>query len=737
MITFKTLKIKNFLSFGNSETVLDLTKDPLTLIKGYNLDKPGESEEARSGTGKSSVLQALHYALFGKSINNEIKLANIINKTNKKNLEVTLTFEKDGIEYRIERGRKPEYLRFIVNNIETEDDEAQGENSKTQEQIQEILGFEPDIFNQTFLLTKNVESFLKQPLATQRDIIEQLIGTTILTLKADALKVKIKEYKQFVGEETVRLQTVKSSNQQIIDQHNQTIEKIKSQQQNWNVEHQDKIEKLKTYLEGLKSFDIQDELEKHEFNAEQIKIKEQKEKQDNEIKDLNNQVNSLIQEGFGIQKQLTELQNVNVDQEKQLYESWDVYNKAVEDYNIKVAAQELINKEVDLAKSKVSSLHNAIVKLDKDIDELESNIKMFQANVCPMCGQALHDEHSKLKQTFIENLANKKIEREEKQGEFDEAGKDYEIAIQKIKPVESISVPKPDKQPHYKDQKDLYEHENKVRNLVKDGQVLAEKVKDLQEKIKSYPELVYQEAKPTYYKMKELAMQHISLITSCESNIDTLLKEENPFDKTLSEMKEPELIPYDESKLNETLRIQKHSELLVKLLTDKDSFIRKKVLERNLNFLNQLIKKYMLKIGSIHEVNFLPDMSVDIVKQGESFDFANLSEGEKTAVTLSLNFAFRELFERLNESINLLCFDEREGGLDKQMVRNFIDMLQNIKDKNIFVISHREEFIRTIPNQITCQMLRGFTTIKGENMIKEMEQEINSLDDAFNSVMGE
>ena len=107
MLTFKTLKIKNFLSFGNAETVLDLTKDPLTLIKGYNLDKPGESEEARSGTGKSSVLQALHYALFGKSINNEIKLANIINKTNKKNLEVSLTFEKNGIEYRIERGRKP------------------------------------------------------------------------------------------------------------------------------------------------------------------------------------------------------------------------------------------------------------------------------------------------------------------------------------------------------------------------------------------------------------------------------------------------------------------------------------------------------------------------------------------------------------------------------------------------------------------------------------------------------
>lgn len=737
MITFKILKIKNFLSFGNAETVLDLTKDPLTLIKGYNLDKPGESEEARSGSGKSSVLQALHYALFGKSINNEIKLANIINKTNKKNLEVSLTFEKNGIEYRIERGRKPEYLRFIVNNIETEEDEAQGENSKTQEQIQEVLGFEADIFNQTFLLTKNVESFLKQPLATQRDIIEQLIGTTILTQKADALKVKIKEYKQFVGEETVRLQTVKSSNQQIVDQYNQTVEKIKEQQKAWGVEHQDKIDKLKNYLDNLENFDIKDELEKHEFNEEQLKIKEQKEQQDQELAQLEKQIEQLVHDQNDVNYKLKELLKVDVEEEKKLYEQWDTYNKAVDEYNKKVAEQSLFTREADLQKNKLSDFHKKIVNLDEDIKKIEEDIKTFKANICPVCGQPLKDAHADMKDQYEQKLKAKKQERENIQNEFDEAGKEYEQLIAKCITIDPVSVPKPDKQPHYKDQKDLYEHESKLSGLRKDDEVIAGKKEDIEKKLKSFPKLEYQDPKPTYYKTKMLAMQHVSLITSCKTNIETLEKEENPFNKTLNDMKEPELLPYDEAKLNETIRIQRHSELLVKLLTDKDSFIRKKVLERNLNFLNQLIKKYMLKIGSIHEVNFLPDMSVDIMKQGESFDFANLSEGEKTAVTLSLNFAFRELFERLNEPINLLCFDEREGGLDKMMVRNFIDMLQNITGKNIFVISHREEFIRTIPNQITCQMLRGFTTVKNENVIEEMEQEINSLDDAFNQVMGE
>lgn len=737
MITFKVLKIRNFLSFGNAETVLDLTKDPLTLIKGLNLDKPGESAEARSGTGKSSVLQALHYALFGKSINNEIKLANIINKTNKKGLEVSLSFEKDGVEYRIERGRKPECLRFIINNVESEEDEAQGENSKTQERIQEILGFEPDIFNQTFLLTKNVESFLKQPLATQRDIIEQLIGTTVLTQKADSLKAKIKEYKQFVGEETVRLQTVKSSNEQITDQYNQTVEKIKKQQQDWDTEHQEKLNKLKNYLEGLKSFDIKDELEKHEFNAEQLKIKEQKQQQDKELIEVGKQIEQLINDQNSIENNLKDLMSVNIEEEKKLYEQWDNYNKAVDDYNKKVAEQSLVIKEANITKGKLSDLHNKIVTLEKDITDVESDIRTFKANICPTCGQLLADVHSDIKEQYERKLGLLKQEREDTQTEFDKVGKEYEEIMQKCVVIDPISVSKPERKPRYEDQKDLYVHESKISNLLKDKDVIIEKKKDFETKLKSFPVLTYQELKPTYYKLKEEAIQHVGLILSCETNIENLSKEENPFIKTLDEMKEPELIPYDETKLNETLRIQKHSELLVKLLTDKDSFIRKKVLERNLNFLNQLIKKYMLKIGSIHEVNFLPDMSVDIMKQGESFDFANLSEGEKTAVTLSLNFAFRELFERLNEPINLLCFDEREGGLDKMMVRNFIDMLQNITDKNIFVISHREEFIRTIPNQITCQMLRGFTTIKNENMVEELEQEINSLDDAFNSVMGE
>ena len=195
MIVFKNLSVRNFLSFGNNIQNINLTKNTMTLIQGMNIDK-GDEDGNKSGAGKTTILQALHFVLFGKSINNAIKKTNLINKINKKHLEVSINFEKDGIEYRIERGRSPEYLRFFVGNKETNNDEAQGENPKTQEEINKVLGFNEDIFCQTVILTSSVPSFFNKSLADQRTTIEQLLGVSLLSDKADTLKSKLKEVKK-------------------------------------------------------------------------------------------------------------------------------------------------------------------------------------------------------------------------------------------------------------------------------------------------------------------------------------------------------------------------------------------------------------------------------------------------------------------------------------------------------------------------------------------------------------
>src|SRR5210317_226344 len=112
MIEIKDLTVKNFMSVGNATQAINFDRQDLTLVLGENLDLGGDG--SRNGTGKTTILNALSYALYGSALTN-IRKDNLINKTNGKGMLVTLDFEKDGVSYRIERGRKPNVFRFLVN----------------------------------------------------------------------------------------------------------------------------------------------------------------------------------------------------------------------------------------------------------------------------------------------------------------------------------------------------------------------------------------------------------------------------------------------------------------------------------------------------------------------------------------------------------------------------------------------------------------------------------------------
>ena len=121
MIKVKSLTVKNFMSVGNQTQAVDFEKEQLTLVLGENLDMGGDDSGNRNGTGKTTIINALSYSLFGQALTN-IKRDNLINNINQKNMLVTVLFERDGLEYRIERGRKPNVLKFYINNQEQEAD---------------------------------------------------------------------------------------------------------------------------------------------------------------------------------------------------------------------------------------------------------------------------------------------------------------------------------------------------------------------------------------------------------------------------------------------------------------------------------------------------------------------------------------------------------------------------------------------------------------------------------------
>src|SRR5210317_448496 len=130
MFKIKTLSVKNFMSVGNATQGIDFDRQDLTLVLGENLDLGGDDSGARNGTGKTTIINGLSYAIYGQALTN-IKKDNLVNKINSKGMLVTVTFEKDGVEYHVERGRKPNVLKFSVNGQEqdVEDlDESQGDS---------------------------------------------------------------------------------------------------------------------------------------------------------------------------------------------------------------------------------------------------------------------------------------------------------------------------------------------------------------------------------------------------------------------------------------------------------------------------------------------------------------------------------------------------------------------------------------------------------------------------------
>ena len=105
------------MSVGNVTQAVHFNTQPLTLVLGMNVDLGGDDN--RNGTGKTTIVNALSYALYGQALTN-IRKDNLINKTNNRHMLVTVDFEKEGNSYRIERGRRPNkfiFLFFIFINL--------------------------------------------------------------------------------------------------------------------------------------------------------------------------------------------------------------------------------------------------------------------------------------------------------------------------------------------------------------------------------------------------------------------------------------------------------------------------------------------------------------------------------------------------------------------------------------------------------------------------------------------
>jgi DNA repair exonuclease SbcCD ATPase subunit len=579
MIQIKDLTVKNFMSVGNTTQGINFDRQDLTLVLGENLDLGGDG--SRNGTGKTTIINALSYALYGQALTN-IRRDNLINKTNGKNMLVSLDFNINGRDYKIERGRKPNILKFYVNNEEqAADDNSQGDSRETQDAIESALGMTHDMFKHVLALNTYTEPFLSLKANDQRAIIEQLLGITLLSERAERIKELNKETKDGISQEEMRIRAVQEANKRIEEQ----IENLRRRQTMWTTKHDEEIEKLQTALEELKKIDIEAEIEAHKAH----RVWDQKRK---DLNDLSSQISRT---------------KLDVDRE----------NKSIE-------------------------------KLSKEIATLESH-------TCHTCGQSFHDnKHQQVLEAKQKDLAGARASSQE----------------------------------HSTLLSELQTAHDSLGTLGKPPKM--------------------------FYDNEADAVHHQATLTNLEKQISEKSVETDPYGEQIEEMtgQALQVVTYDT--LNELTRLQEHQDFLLKLLTNKDSFIRKKIIEQNLSYLNSRLTHYLDRIGLPHQVIFQNDLNVEITELGRDLDFDNLSRGERNRLILSMSWAFRDVWESLYSPINLLFIDELvDSGMDTQGVENSLALLKKMsreRHKSIWLVSHRDELAGRVENILKVVKENGFTT---------------------------
>ena len=567
------------MSVGAATQGIDFDRNDLTLVLGENLDLGGDG--SRNGTGKTTIINALSYALYGQALSN-IRKDNLVNKTNGKNMLVSLDFSVNGQEYRIERGRKPNVLRFYINNEhKTAEDEAQGDSRETQDAIERVMNMSHDMFKHVLALNTYTEPFLSLKANDQRTIIEQLLGITLLSERADAIKELNRQTKDAIQAEEFRIRAVQEANKRIEEQ----IESLRKRQRLWIAKCDEDVGKL--------------------------------------------------------EQAIADLEHINIDAEVQAH-------RDLEAFHVK-------KKSLDDATRYIRQIDADDAKLNKLLDKLKTEIAALDAHKCHSCGQDLHDdkqdELKQAKQALVQETALQLLANDtQRQG-----------------------------------------HEDSVAQIGALGT-----------------------APTVFYDSLEQALNHRNTVETLRKDLTSRQADADPYEEQISDMQGQALQVVSYDALNELTRVQDHQDFLLKLLTSKDSFVRKKIIDQNLSYLNARLTHYLDRIGLPHTVKFQNDLTVSIEELGRELDFDNLSRGERNRLILSMSWAFRDVWESLYSPINLLFIDELiDNGLDTQGVENALSLLKKMsreRHKSIWLVSHRDELAGRVENILKVVKENGFTS---------------------------
>jgi DNA repair exonuclease SbcCD ATPase subunit len=730
LIKIKKVKLTNFLSYGAVPTEVNFEEPGTTLMVGKN------------GVGKTSIINALVYGLYDKPISSGINKDDLVNNINKRRMEVVVEFDIGKQPYKVIRARKMKtgptgnYVKIYEGKKDITPDSVYNANDL----LKEIIGIDYELFVRIVTFAATHEPFLDLPVhssvkANQTDIIEELFDLKTLSDKADLLKEKIKDNERSLKTAENEIEFKKKSKENYDNQ-------IKSAQlriDQWNKTSFDLINAFKKKLAGLLKIDVkaqrallesineseslleQEQLAQKEIETESTRKKEDKESADTQLrsslKRFNKWKTTTETELDTILGKIAKVEEVDIDEQQTIYEEIST-----------------MESQVDDTKDDRTEFKRNLKTKEKTIEKKIAEREHLKDDKCPYCHQSFADAAEKLKEleeciketekeikTLISDIkkCDKTIKSEEakiatrkKKVKVDDISELIEIRSQMDHLKERLDELQHAKNPH---DAELEEKRKLVEDRDYDADEYATKIKSKKNEIEEIKEKITDESDKLFVTSMENLFDTKKSIETTESTIREKESEINPHIEAMDELKKNKPKKVNMKKINNINTEIEHQRFLHKILTKKDSFVRKALLDRNIPYLNKQLSFYLNELELPFAVEFTHEMTARITSFGNEISFANMSAGQKSRINLALSFAFRDVLQNLNDKINVCMMDEvLDVGLDTEGVQIATTMLKNramAEGLSMFVISHKSEEIDAFEKRMHIKFNKGFSEI--------------------------
>jgi len=696
-IECESVGFQNFLSFGSVWQDIPL-HNGVNFVTGIDMDK-GKS----NGAGKSSFLETIPFALFGKTAR-DIKQDQIINWKNKKNCQVVFRFKINEDIYEINRKLKPNVLEIFKNGDLIDQD---AHKMDYQSMFEEIFGMDVKMFMS--LVHSNVNSsanILSMKKAEKRKFLERMFGLEIYSKMNELSNSKLRS----VEEKRYKIDTD-------ITASDDKVESAVRMRIKFNLEIKSKQETLEKVKE------VEEELERLKENNPTLNTDIETATKDKST--LNNELNKIINVFGKIESALDteilhmkkEIEKVDNQEEqrkknKKIQERIDkVVQKAgtIEEITEKIDKLHVdesgLSEKVDKENKNISVLEKDLVELRTDLKNIETNLDLLAEGKCPVCGQDVKDPktHYKKEQTTFKKkiaLKEKKLKDvNENKSFFTKAWDDIK---EKIKTLAKI------KEALYKLKGELkqVDSEEKKDDLKKKYEAKLIEIGDLRVKYKKKRKEYDEKIEALDNKLEDLGVEQ-SAIKVKEKEVELAKTEAKVEKKNIVSLKkmikeQDDLVEIakskksiSESNLVRLNDIKDYLNVIKNIL--KDENIKQFTIKQIMPFVNKQTNYYLSEVNYSFYVKIDKWLDVQVKGPGiRNATYGSLSGGERRGIDIAIQLSLLDV-SRTQAGVfpDLLTFDELlDSSIDSRGINELLKIVK-VKQKEfggkVFIISHRDE----------------------------------------------